>query len=587
MPYDGFVVSSIVSELNEKIMNGKVDKIYQPEKDELIINVRTYTESHKLLFSSSPTYPRVCLTTASRNNPQVPPSFCMLLRKHLTGGRIVNIEQPDMERIIIITFECFDELGYSTRKALIAEIMGRHSNIIFIDRDSNKIIDSIKRVDFEVSSVREVLPGRIYTLPPSGDKVSPLSVDKTSFLKGIELSPASVKADKYLLKAYNGVSPVLAREICNRAHIDPDKDIKYFSDAEANGLFDSFSSITDNVRSSSYTPVIVSKEGQLSDFSCFELTVYGGYEFKHYKSMSEVVEIFYSEKDRKDRLKQKSGDVYKIISNKLDRCFKKLEILNSELDQAQNSEQYKVYGDLLTSNLHLLQKGQSSASLTNYYSESCENIDIPLDIQLTPVANAQRYYKQYNKSKTAIRLINRQLQENKLEIDYLEAQLDNLEKCTEEIEINEIRNELAEQGYIKVKKYGKSKPVKASKPLHFISTKGFDLYVGKNNVQNDLLTLKFAVSNDIWLHTKEIPGSHVIIRTNGANVDDLTLEEAANLAAFYSKAKMSSKVPVDYTFKKNVKKPNGAKPGMVIYESNKTIYITPDEGRIKMLKQEQ
>lgn len=584
MPFDGSVVHSIVSELSSKIMNGKIDKIYQPEKDELIIHIRNYRDSYKLLLSASPSYPRVHLTADTKSNPTVPPSFCMLLRKHLLGGRITAVTQPDYERIIEIDIECFDELGYSAHRTLIAEIMGRHSNIIFIDKTSGKIIDSIKRVSFEISSVREILPGMQYEYPPSGDKVNPLEVVKDDFLRSIGSVSGSIRAEKYLINSYNGISPVFAREICLRASIDNDDDIKQLSDLQMISLHNAFSWFQALVSRGDYKPNIVFKEGKASDFSSFELEIYKGYEKKFYDSMSEVVLRYYFEKDQKDRIKQKSGDIHRIIANRLDRCCKKLEVLGNELSEAQDSNRLKEFGDLIMSNLYSLNKGMDKARLLNYYSQAGEYVDIPLDTRLTPSANAQKYYKQYNKSKNAIGMINQQIEENKQEIMYLEAQLDNLEKCTEDIEIEEIRNELSEQGYIKARKNKKSKQVKVSKPMHFMSSGGFDIHVGKNNVQNDYLTLRFASPQDLWLHTKDIPGSHVIIKTEGRELDDVTLKEAANLAAYYSKGRMSSNVPVDYTKKRNVKKPAGAKPGMVIYDNYRTMYITPDEEKVNGMK---
>ncbi|MFZ5352641.1 MAG: Rqc2 family fibronectin-binding protein [Bacillota bacterium] len=590
MPFDGSVVHSVVNELNNKILNGKVDKIHQPEKDELIISIRGFKENLKLLLSSSPMYPRIHLTDISRSNPMVPPSFCMLLRKHLMGSRIIGINQPDYERIVEIVFECIDELGYSNTKTLIIEIMGRHSNIVFIDNETKKIIDSIKRISFEVSSVREVLPGRTYIYPPAGGKqetpkISPLDVSSDCFVKDITELHTSIKAEKYFLGRYNGISPVIAREVCHNAAVDADTDMKSIDYGSLSNLYYSFGKLFNQAKKHQYVPNIIFENEKPLDFSCFDLTLYSSCQKKYFKSISEAIETFYHEKDKKDRLKQKYGDIQRIISNRLDRSFKKLEKLNEELSQAQSSDKYKIYGELITANMHDISKGQESVRVLNYYSPEGEYVEIPLDSQLTPSANAQKYYKQYSKSKTALKLIDQQLKETKDEILYLESQLDNLEKCTEELEINEIRNELAEQGYISSRKTDKrDKHIKPSKPLHFISSTGVEIYVGKNNIQNDYLTLKLAAPNDIWLHTKEIPGSHVIVKTEGRKIDDATLAEAANLAAYYSKARSSSKVPVDYTIKKNVKKPAGAKPGMVIYENYKTVYIDPIEESIKRLK---
>ncbi|MDD4503413.1 MAG: NFACT family protein [Clostridiaceae bacterium] len=355
MPFDGSVVNSVVHELNDKLVNGKIDKVYQPEKDELIITIRSYRETYKLLLSASSTYPRIHITEENKSNPTVPPSFCMLLRKHLLGGRITSIRQPKFERIIEIDIDSFDELGYSTHKMLIAEIMGRHSNIIFIDKPTGKIIDSIKRISFEISSVREILPGRIYEYPPSGDKTNPLIVTKESFIEGIARVPISIKAEKYFMNAYNGISPVIARDICLRASVDSDTDLKQYNAELIEGLYTAFSKFKEAVLCTSFNPNIVYKDGKASDFSCFVLDIYRNYDKQEFKSISETVERFYYEKDLKDRIKQKSGDIHKIITNRLDRCFKKLEILSSELQEAAGSEKYKIYGDLIMSNIYYLQ----------------------------------------------------------------------------------------------------------------------------------------------------------------------------------------------------------------------------------------
>jgi predicted ribosome quality control (RQC) complex YloA/Tae2 family protein len=590
MPFDGSVINSIIFELNQKLQNGRIDKIHQPEKDELIIAVRGFKENYKLLISASSTYPRLHLTNESKSNPQSPPTFCMLLRKHLTGGRIVSIHQPEFERIIEITIESQDEMGYSTTKMLTVEIMGRHSNIIFLDKESGKIIDSIKRISFDVSSVREVLPGRQYIYPPSSGegalpKLNPLTASFESLIKSIEYETDSLKADKFLMKAFNGISPVAAKEICTYSNIELDSDITRISDSLRLSLYKGIELFVSKLKQNKYAPNIILEQGKPKDFYCIELSMYEHLQKEYLDSISETVERFYFVKDNKDRIKQKYGDIQKIISNRLDRCYKKLAILNDELEKAHDAEKYKLYGDLIMSNLYQITKDQSKIKLLNYFSEDQSVIEINMDTQLTTVANAQRYFKKYNKSKSAITSIQHQLDENKQELEYLETQADNLEKCTEELEINEIRQELAEQGYTKKKKLvkGKAKSVAASKPMQFVSSTGIEIYVGKNNVQNDYLTIKFAGPKDIWLHTKEIPGSHVIIRTGGEQLDDATLVEAANLAAFYSKAKNSTKVPVDYTARKNVRKPNGAKPGMVIYDTNRTIYIDPNEEDINKL----
>lgn len=590
MPFDGSVINSIIDELNLKLQNGRIDKIYQPEKDELIIGIRGFKENYKLLLSASPNYPRLHLTKENKSNPQVPPTFCMLLRKHLMGGRLISINQPEFERIVEIAVESQDEMGYVTTKVLTIEIMGRHSNIIFIDKESGKIIDSIKRVSFDMSSVREVLPGRKYVYPPSvgeGDlpKLNPLTTSYENLLKSIEHQADSLKIDKFLVKAFNGISPIAAKEICTYGGLEFDSDITRISDEQRIALQKGLDAFALKLNQKDFKPNLVFEQDKLKDFYCLDLKMYEHLQKEYIDSISDAVERFYSVKDNKDRIKQKYGDIQKIISNRLDRCYKKQDILDDEMSKAHDAEKYKLYGDLIMSNLYQIGKDQSKISLLNYFSENQEYIEISMDPQLTAVANAQRYFKKYNKSKTAMVSIEKQLIENKQEIEYLEAQADNLEKCTEELEINEIRQELAEQGYTKKKKEGKgkSKVSAPSKPMQFVSSTGFEMYVGKNNLQNDYLTIKFAGPNDIWLHTKDIPGSHVIVKTSGKQIDDATLAEAANLAAFYSKAKNSTKVPVDYTIRKNVRKPNGSKPGMVIYENNKTVYIDPSEAAINKL----
>jgi len=462
MPFDGSVINNVIHELNQKLQNGRIDKIYQPEKDELILGIRGFKENYKLLISASPNYPRIHLTNLSKSNPQAAPTFCMLLRKHLLGGRILSIVQPDFERVVELTIECLDEMGYSTTKVLTSEIMGRHSNIIFIDKESNKVIDSIKRISLEMSSLRQVLPGRQYAYPPTvgeGElpKLNPLTASFDDLVTSIEHQSDSLKADKFLMKAFNGISPVAAKEICTYGILEFDSDITRIKDEQRSALYKGLETFVHRLKQSDYKPNIVFEAGKLKDFYCIDLTMYEHLQKEYIESISEAVERFYSEKDNKDRIKQKYGDIQKILSNRLDRCYKKLSILDEELSSAHDAEKYKLYGDLIMSNLYQIDKSQSKIGLLNYFSEDQENIEINMDTQLTPVSNAQRYFKKYNKSKTALVSIEHQIQENKQEIQYLEAQADNLEKCTEELEINEIRQELADQGYTKRKKEGKGK----------------------------------------------------------------------------------------------------------------------------------
>lgn len=587
MPFDGVTVCSIVSELNKTILNGKIEKIYQPEKDEITINIRNNKANYKLLISASPMYPKIHLTEENKSNPISAPSFCMLLRKHLIGSRIISITQPSLERVVELTFDCIDEMGYSTEKSIIVEVMGRHSNIIFIDNLSMIIIDSIRRVSNDMSSVRTVMPGFKYAYPPSDNKKDPLTINKESFLSDVNTVTASIRADKYLVKTFYGISPIMAQEICFRAGIEADFDMKTISKEHSIRLFEEFHSLMDHINSNNYIPNIIADETKNIDFSAIELSIYKNYNSICMNSISKTVEVFYYQKDKIDRTKQRNSDLSRIVKTRLERSEKKLGILENELLDAKNSEHYKLCGDIITANLYRISKVEEQVILPNYYSEKGESIEIALDPRLSPSGNAQRYYKQYNKSKVAQRLLTEQIEQVLDEIVYLESIQESLNNSLEESEINEIKQELIQAGYIKRGKENKNNTKNSqrpSKPMHFLSSSGFDIYVGKNNIQNDYLTLKFAAPNDIWFHTKDIPGSHVILKAEGKKPDNITLMEAANLAAYYSKGRLSSNVPVDYAFKKNVKKPSGAKPGKVIYENNKTIFLTPDEEKINAIK---
>lgn len=587
MPFDGITVSSAVSELNTAILNGRVEKIYQPEKDEITFNIRNNKSNYRLLISASPMYPKIHLTEDNKSNPINAPAFCMLLRKHLTGSRIISIKQPSLERVIEINFDCIDEMGYSIEKSIIAEVMGRHSNIIFIDSQGMNIIDSIRRVSNDMSSIRTIMPGLKYVYPPSDNKKDPLTICESEFLSDIHSLSASIKADKYLVKAFYGISPIVAQEICFRARIESDLDIKILNEEQLLCLFSEFHRLIEQIKSKDYKPNIIMDDSKNMDFSAIELSVYNDFKKTYMDSISKTIEAFYIQKDKIDRTKQKTGDLSRIVKIKLERDERKLSILEKELAEARNAEYHRLCGDIIMANLYRINKGEEKAILPNFFNEQEEKIEIALDPRLSPASNAQKYYKQYNKSKVALKLLSNQIEQVLEEIVYLESIQDSLNRSLEEQEINEIRMELAEGGYIRRGKENKKNvkaSQKASKPMHFISSSGFDIYVGKNNTQNDYLTLKFASANDLWFHTKDIPGSHVIIKTDGKAVDDNTLSEAANLAAYFSKGKLSSNVPVDYAWKKNVKKPSGAKPGKVIYESYKTIYITPDEGKISRMR---
>ena len=586
MALDGFTLSNIIYELKSNIIGGRVDKVYQPEKDEIILQIRNKGNAYKLLLTANASSPRLHFTTIQKENPINAPLFCMVLRKHLSSGKIIDITQPKFERIVNIQVESINELGDYSVKTLIFEIMGKHSNIILID-DKNNILESIKHISFDKSSVREVLPGRSYSLPPSQNKKNPLETNFKEFMDIIKNSMPT-KAQQIIYKSYNGISPILASEICINANVDPSINTEELLDNQIEDLYKSLDKIIKLNLQEKFNPQIIYNENDtVLDFTVFDFTMFNNLEKKYFSSISELLEFFYKSKDLTYRLNQKSQDLKKLISQNIERCAKKKEIQQKTLRDIENRDNLKLYGELITSNIYAIKKGMTKVKLNNFYSENFEEVEIRLDPNLTPAENAQKYFKKYNKEKRTFIALQEQIKQNNEELLYLESVLNSVQTCSDEYDIKEIRAELAEQGFLKRQKNNKNnkqKSNKKAKPLHFISSDGFHIYVGKNNTQNDELTLRFAKSLDMWFHTKDIAGSHVIVVSEGKEIPNSTLNEAANLAAYYSKATNSSLVPVDYTLKKFIKKPNGAKPGMVIYETNETAYITPDEKLIEHME---
>lgn len=582
MPFDGIVAKCVVEELTKTLAGGRIEKIFQPEADEILINVRAWNTNYRLILSASANYPRIHMTGISKENPAAPPVFCMLLRKHLSGGKILSFEFNDYERIIGMQVESANELGDISIKKLIIEIMGRHSNIILVNSE-NKIIDAVKHIDNDISRVREVMPARPYMLPPGQNKQSPDTLDVDMLLDAT--SDIETPVEKHLLNSIKGFSPLLCRDICQQAAVEGQIPASGLKLESILSLKKALSSALKEIKTSAFKPCVVFEDEDMSkplDFHCLELRQVGF--VRPFASISQVLDFYYSSRDRFERLKQKKADVLKVVNNALDRCKKKLYIQQETMRDVADREKLKLYGELITANIYCLSSNVKSVSLLNYYSENTEYVDVPMDENLLPQENAQRYFKKYSKAKSTYVYTSRQLEDTHRELDYLESVLQLLENCVSPLEIDEVRQELAEQGYMVFKqKPGSKKQAKLSEPLRFKSTDGLDIFVGKNNRQNDHLTLKQASSNDMWFHTKNIPGSHVIIRKLQHEIPENTLKEAAILAAWHSKARMSSNVPVDYTTVKNVKKPNGAKPGMVIYENFRTINITPDEATVKKL----
>lgn len=569
MALDGLAVHALVDELSNTLSGGKVDKIFQPEKDKIILNIRSLSKSYKLLISVNPQGARVNITDGSYENPIVAPNFCMLLRKHLQPSKLVSITQPGFERTIIMTFECQTELFDIVEKKLIIEIMGHFSNLIFVD-EKGLIIDALRQVDYTTSSKRQVLPSLPYEFPPKQEKIefNTQNID-------IDFS-LDVRADKYLTDKYLGFSPLISRELVFLATGQTDTRLSDFSQSQQERLVFSLKNLKEALDNKIYSPCTVFNDKPI-EFYFKQIRQYGTNSIvKEYATFSEAIEEFYKEKDEREHVKRLSGDILKVISNAQNRISKKIESQRADIAECEKAMRYKDIGDLITANIYLLKQGQDSAVLTDYTKDPPSDTVVELDKALTPARNAQRYYKKYKKAVTALGILKVQIPEGERELQYLDSVFEELVRAKTAADVDEIRSELSESGYMK-KRSGKKAPKKAKayapKIPYIVSADGFTVYIGKNNIQNDYLTLKMADKKDIWFHTKEYPGSHVVVATNGESVPNSTLNEAAQIAAKNSKAGTGGLVSVDYTEIKNVKKQPGAKPGMVIYTNYKTAYI--------------
>lgn len=556
MAFDGIVTRAMVRELQDRILLGKIEKVYQPEADELVFHIHTKNGNVKLLASAGSAHARLCFITENPVNPPAPLAFCMLLRKHLQGGRITEITQKDSERIIEISLETLNELGFTMSKKLIFEIMGKHSNIVLVDIASGKIIDSIKRVSFDVNRVRQILPGMIYQYPPAQDKIPFLEISAEQ----LEALPADGKA---ILRSVGGIAPAFAEELALRAGVQRSG---YLSDVlaaiESPNHADARVYLDESGAPIDFYPVALSELEE----SC---TV------QHFDDLSSAMEFYFGKKESSNQGRQKSHDLIRSVNALLDKMYLKKKRLSEDLLKAENSEDLRLYGELLTANIHLIQPGMKSVEVTNYYDGS--TLTIPLDVKLSPSKNAQHYFKKYGKSKTAIKEKQIQLDENEAEIKYLESVLSFLENTDDVAEIESIRAELVETGYVRRRRQAggfKEKKYKPA-PYRYTLSNGMSVLVGRNNKENDILTFKTAGNKDLWLHTKDIPGSHVIVQSGGVELDEEAVWEAAAIAAYHSKARTSENVPVDYVQIKYVKKPAGAKPGMVIFTNNRTVYVNP------------
>lgn len=584
MALDGLVLANIVHELKDVLIGGRIDKIYQIEKEDILFTMRNNGNVYKLLLTANSNYPRVHLSTLAKNPSQDPPMFCMLLRKHLGSGRLLDIVQPDLERIIEFHIEATNELGDKETKKLIIEIMGRHSNII-LTKEDHLILDSIKHISNDKSSVREILPNRVYQRPPSQDKLNPLHISEANFIE--KLKTSDLPLFKSLYMNFNGLSPMICHEICHTAGVDDEASTHTTSHEHYTKLFTSFVNILEPIDSGHFRPTLYQNTSEIpEDFYCLPVSLYKELEAKAYPSMSELLEYYFFEKSTRFNVAQKTADIKKLIHTFIDRSVRKKAIQEKALEECTHKELYKIYGELLTAYAHQIPAEADSFTTLNYYTEPYEEITIPLEINKTAIQNAQAYFKLYNKAKRTEIAATEQLISIEEDLQYLASVLLSLDLLETKEDIAELRTELVQMGYLKKKKNTKkeNRSKKSLPYLHFKSSKGHDIYVGKNNYQNDELTMKFAKTNDLWLHIKDGPGSHVIVKyLESSPIDDEVILEAATLAAYYSSGKMSSHVPIDYTFRKNVKKVPNAKPGMVIYTQFKTLYVTPTEAFIKKL----
>lgn len=579
MAFDGITIANIVSELNHTITGGKINKIAQPENDELIITIKNQRQQYRLFLSASASLPLIYLTEANKPSPLTAPNFCMLLRKHIGSGKILSVTQPGMERIIRFTIEHLNELGDLCIKYLIVEIMGKHSNIIFCN-ENDQIIDSIKHVSAHMSSVREVLPGRPYFIPVTQEKKNPLEL--TEDILSNEILSRPVATSKALYTGITGISPLMAEEICHRANIDGGIPTDGLSSLEKLHLSHTLLSLLEDIRSESFTPNIVYQGREPVEFAPFPLTQYEDLKTVEYPSISQVLETYYAEKNIVTKMRQKSVDLRKIVQTALDRNLKKYQIQQKQMKDTEKKEKYRIWGELINTYGYGLEPGVKSMEALNYYTN--ENITIPLDPTLTPQENAKKNFDKYSKMKRTAEALDHLLQETKSEIEHLESISASLDIALSEDDLAQIKEEMIEYGYIRRKYTGGKKIKITSKPFHYLSSDGYHIYVGKNNFQNEELSFKFATGNDWWFHAKGQPGSHVIVKTNGEELPDRTFEEAGRLAAYFSRGRQAPKVEIDYTQKKNLRKPNGAKPGFVVYYTNYSLLIEPDISGLTQLQ---
>ncbi len=576
MPLDAVYLSCVAQELREKLIGTKIDKIYQPSRDEVVFALRGREGNFRLLLSANPSHPRVHFTTTSVENPPSPPMFCMLMRKHLVGGRFLEVIQPPMERVIDFSLQCTDEFGEIVTKHVIIEIMGRNSNLILCGEDG-RIIDCVRRVDYEMSEQRQVLPGLYYHLPPQQNKMNPTTASLEEIAALIQGISTPTRPDGFIMDHFSGMPPLICREL---VHLyDPGlEDLNLLSPAARYGFAAHLKNEFSRIAGGCGRPYLLLKNGTPWDFTYLPISQYGALvEPERQESFSALLDTFYAKKDAAARMKSKSQAMVKTITNLRNRAARKLENQKKELSATEDRDTLRIKGELITANLYRMDRGQTKLVTENYYDPDLKPIEIQLSPLLSPQQNAAKYFKDYNKAKNAVSYLTEEIQKGQVELEYLGSILDELSRAETEKDLNDIRAELTSGGYLKNTDKKKKMKTQPSRPMEFVSSTGMKIRVGRNNTQNDALTLKSSYKSDLWLHTQKIHGSHVIVSCEGGTVDDATLLEAAKLAAWFSQARGSQNVPVDYTLVKNVKKPVGAKPGMVIYDKYNTLYVTPEE----------
>ena len=581
MAFDGITIACLRKELSDRLVGGRITKIVQPEADELLLTIKNNAAQYRLLLSASASLPLVYLTEKNKNAPMTAPGFCMLLRKHLGGGRITAVTQPSLERILRFEIEHLDEMGDLCRKYLIAELMGKHSNLIFC-REDGTILDSIKHVSLAVSSVREVLPGRTYFIPHTQDKLDPLTASPAEMIEAVCAKPAPL--GKAIYTSLTGFSPAMAEELCHRSFLESARPAAALEDRERDMLQHQLLRLMESIKGEDFTPRIYYNGKEPAEFSAVPLTMYEDLDAQSFEDMSGLLESYYAVKNTLTRIHQKSADLRRVVQTALERTRKKYDLQLKQLQDTEKREKYNVWGELIHTYGYGVPEGARSMQALNYYTN--EEITIPLDSTLTAQENAKRYFDKYGKLKRTFEAVTKLLEETRNEIEHLESIQTALDMALTEEDLAPVREELVEYGYIRRKSGRNSgkKPKLSSRPYHYLSSDGFDIYVGKNNFQNDELTFQFASGNDWWFHAKGVPGSHVILKSEGRELPDRAFEEAGRLAAYYSKNRGGDKVEIDYVEKKHVKKPGGGKPGFVVYYTNYSLVIDSDISALRQVE---